>query len=54
MPIPGYPYHCRKIGGIWFLRIGRWQLSFCACRQAIEPRPIPMRNMRDLDRLMGW
>jgi hypothetical protein len=22
----------RKVGGIWFLRIGRFQMSFCLCR----------------------
>jgi len=22
----------RKVGGIWFVRIGRIQLSFCLCR----------------------
>lgn len=25
----------RKVGGIRFLRIGRFQFSFCRCRQSI-------------------
>ena len=22
----------RKVGGIWFMRLGRYQLSYCRCR----------------------
>jgi len=24
----------RKVGGLWFLRLGRLQFSFCLCKQA--------------------
>lgn len=25
----------RKVGGIWFYRVGRLQVSFCKCRASI-------------------
>jgi len=27
----------RKVGGIWFLRVGRLQFSFCLCRSFARP-----------------
>lgn len=34
--------NARKVGGITFLRIGRYQLSFCRCRQ-----PAPSAAIRE-------
>ena len=30
--LPVFNVRCRKVGGIWFLRLGRFQFSFCLCR----------------------
>lgn len=30
--VPVLNYNRRKIGGIWFIRLGRFQMSFCVCR----------------------
>lgn len=29
-----------KVGGLWFLRLGRVQLSFCFCRSTAKPRRV--------------
>lgn len=34
--------NARKVGGITFLRLGRYQLSFCRCRQ-----PAPSAAIRE-------
>lgn len=41
----------RKVGGIWFLRIGRLQFSFCLCRgfDQRERRPRAYRGGRTID-----
>jgi hypothetical protein len=28
-----FNYRRRKVGGIWFVRLGLFQLSFCLCRK---------------------
>lgn len=30
---PIFNIRARKVGGIWFLRLGRLQFSFCLCRE---------------------
>lgn len=32
MTQPIFNLRRRKVGGIWFVRLGRFQLSFCLCR----------------------
>lgn len=32
-----------KVGGLRFLRLGRFQVSFCVCRA--KPAPRPMRDV---------
>lgn len=32
MSHPIFNFRRRKVGGIWFVRLGRLQLSFCVCR----------------------
>ncbi len=27
-----FNFRRRKVGGIWFVRLGRFQMSFCLCR----------------------
>jgi hypothetical protein len=29
----------RKVGGIRFLRLGRYQFMFCRCRSKLRPEP---------------
>jgi hypothetical protein len=38
----------RKVGGIWFLRVGRLQFSFCLCR-GYAPKEKPRTQPRTLD-----
>jgi len=35
----------RKIGGIRFLRIGRWQFSFCVVRT----KPVSVNELREMN-----
>jgi hypothetical protein len=32
MQQPLFNFRKRKVGGIWFVRLGRLQFSFCLCR----------------------
>lgn len=47
MTQPVFNYRCRKVGGIWFLRLGRLQFSFCLCRgemRAVQHVTYPAGN----------
>ena len=37
----------RKVGGIWFLRLWRVQLSFCLCRKSARTQADPVRFYRE-------
>lgn len=39
----------RKIGGIRFLRIGRWQFSFCVVRT----KPVTVRELKEIAHANG-
>lgn len=41
---PAFHVSARKVGGIWFVKAGRLNLSFSVSRRAPEPAPLPLRG----------
>lgn len=50
MAQPVFNYRYRKVGGIRFLRIGRFQFSFCLCRGTREVTVAERRAERQITR----